>query len=95
MPKIIGKSTRVVEHDGLTIDEYVGGVASQTDQVSLAVVKIAKPAAEPWITLDVDEWIAVIKGKVEYHTQNGQEEVQVLTVHAGGNRTVRLGSRKS
>jgi uncharacterized protein (DUF952 family) len=93
MPKIVGRSTRVVEHDGLTIDEYVGNVASLTDQVSLAIVKIAEPTAEPWLTLDYDEWIAVIKGKVEMHSQHNGQEVQVLTVHAGETIFVAKGER--
>jgi uncharacterized protein (DUF952 family)/ethanolamine utilization protein EutQ (cupin superfamily) len=94
MPKIVGRSTRVVEHDGLTIDEYVGNVACQTDQVSLAVVKIAEPTSEPWLTLDYDEWIAVIKGKMDMHSQkDGQEEVQVLSVNAGETVFVAKGER--
>jgi uncharacterized protein (DUF952 family)/mannose-6-phosphate isomerase-like protein (cupin superfamily) len=94
MPKIVGRSTLVVEHDGLTIDEYVGNVASQTDQVSLAVVKIAEPTSEPWLTIDYDEWIAVLKGKMEMHSQiDGEEEVQVLKVNAGETIFVAKGER--
>lgn len=40
MPKIVGKSTRVVETDGFTIDEYAGNVGSNDDRMSLAVVKV-------------------------------------------------------
>lgn len=40
MPKIVGKSTRVVETDGFTIDEYAGNVGSNDDTMSLAVVKV-------------------------------------------------------
>ncbi|KAL3904993.1 MAG: hypothetical protein SGARI_004665, partial [Bacillariaceae sp.] len=66
-PKIIGKSTRVVETDGLTIDEYAGNVGSNEDTMSLAVVKVSKPSSEPWLTLDYDEWLGIVKGKIEFH----------------------------
>eukprot|EP00529_Nitzschia_sp_RCC80_P041483 CAMPEP_0113466734 /NCGR_PEP_ID=MMETSP0014_2-20120614/14434_1 /TAXON_ID=2857 /ORGANISM="Nitzschia sp." /LENGTH=41 /DNA_ID=CAMNT_0000358985 /DNA_START=108 /DNA_END=229 /DNA_ORIENTATION=- /assembly_acc=CAM_ASM_000159 len=41
MPKIVGKSTRVVETPDLSIDEFAGNVGSQDDTMSLAVVKVS------------------------------------------------------
>ena len=71
MPKIIGNASRVVEVDGLTIDEYVGNVGSKSDDMSVAVVKIASPTSEPWLTLDYDEWMVVLKEHLEIHHAGG------------------------
>jgi hypothetical protein len=79
MPKIIGKSTRVVETDRLAIDEMVGNVASNEDTLSVARCVITSPTNEPWLTLDYDEWICVIKGRIEMHYGDDQ----VLPVEAG------------
>jgi uncharacterized protein (DUF952 family) len=69
MPKIVGRSVRVVDdaENGLTIDEYAGNVGSNDDTMSLAVVRVTKPCSEPWLTLDYDEWIAVLKGRVDFY----------------------------
>ncbi|EEC49284.1 predicted protein [Phaeodactylum tricornutum CCAP 1055/1] len=92
MPKLVGKSTRVVEHDGLTIDELAGNVASKEDTLSVARVFVANPTSEPWLTLDYDEWLCVLKGKVELHSEtNGQ--TSVLTVLAGETVFVSKGER--
>jgi uncharacterized protein (DUF952 family) len=66
-PKVVGKSTRVVDADGLTIDEFAGNVGDNQDTMSLAVVKVRKPSSEPWLTLDYDEWIGILRGKIEFH----------------------------
>ena len=63
MVKIIGKSTRVVDFEGLAIDELIGNVATNQDQLSVAKVTISKPTSEPWLTLDYDEWMCVLKGR--------------------------------
>ena len=90
MPKVIGKATRVVEVGGLTIDEYVGNVGSKTDKLSIAVVKISEPTSEPWLTLDYDEWMVVLKGKVEIHFGNTGE---VLTAGEGETIYIEKGER--
>jgi len=64
MPKIVGGSVRVVDHDGLTIDEMTGNVATSEDRISIALVKVSKPTSEPWLTLDYDEWMCVLKGRM-------------------------------
>lgn len=75
MPKIIGSATTVVEHDGLTINELAGNVATSQDSISIAHVSITKPTAEPWLTLAYDEWICVTKGHMilHYHDEEGNE----------------------
>uniref|UniRef100_A0A7S2JBZ5 Uncharacterized protein n=1 Tax=Haptolina brevifila TaxID=156173 RepID=A0A7S2JBZ5_9EUKA len=64
MPRIIGKSVRVVDHAGLTIDELAGNVATVEDRISIALVKVSEPSSEPWLTLDYDEWMCVLKGRM-------------------------------
>jgi mannose-6-phosphate isomerase-like protein (cupin superfamily)/uncharacterized protein (DUF952 family) len=54
-----------VEHDGLTVHETVGNVATKNDNVSLAVVTITTPTSEPWLTLYYDEWMYVMEGYIE------------------------------
>ena len=88
MPRIIGKSTRVVETDGFTIDEYAGNVGSKDDTMSLAIVKVSKPYSEPWLTLDYDEWIAVIKGKVDCHVMDEATQTETKTVSAIAGETI-------
>ena len=70
--QIIGKSITVVEHDGLTVHETVGNVATKNDNVSLAVVTITTPTSEPWLTLYYDEWMYVMEGyiKLVYNSSN-------------------------
>ena len=89
MPKILGKAVRVVEHDGLTIDEFVGNVGSNDDSVSIAHVKVSEPASEPWLTLDYEEWICVLKGKMDLYSPSGE----VITVNAGETAFIDRGER--
>ena len=89
MPKIVGKSVRVVDHDGLTIDECAGNVASNEDTLSIAMVKVEKPTTEPWLTLHYDEWICVTKGLMELHSPDGT----VLKVKAGDTAFVAEGEK--
>ncbi|KNC82980.1 hypothetical protein SARC_04749 [Sphaeroforma arctica JP610] len=64
MPKLVGKTVRVVEGGGLCIDELIGNVASKSDRVSVAMVTAAAGTSEPWLTLHSDEWINVASGKL-------------------------------
>jgi len=89
MPKIIGKSTRVVETDCFGIDELVGNVASNEDTLSVARVIVNSPTSEPWLNLDYDEWICVLKVKIEMHYGDDQ----VLLVEAGQTCFVAKGER--
>lgn len=92
MIKIVGKSVRVVEIDGLSIDELAGNAASNEDTLSVARVVVSKPTSEPWLTLHYDEWICVLKGKVEMHYYVDNEE-KVLTVMGGETCFVPEGQR--
>ena len=40
MPTLIGGLERVVEFDGLSIDELAGNVATKDDRISIALVKV-------------------------------------------------------
>jgi uncharacterized protein (DUF952 family) len=79
MPRILGKSVRVVEHDGLTIDEFLGNVASNDDSLSLAHVQITEVTSEPWLTLDYEEWLCVLQGQIDMECPDGS----ICTVLAG------------
>jgi len=93
MPKIIGKSQTVVSHDGLTIDELAGNVATSSDTLSIAHVHVTHPTAEPWLTLDYDEWICVTHGLIELHYETEGQGMQVLTVQKGETVFVEKGER--
>ena len=78
MPKILGDAARVVDDGhGLTIDELAGNVATKEDTISIAMVKIAAPTAEPWLTLAYDEWMCVLKGRVVLKFDDGKSELEV------------------
>lgn len=93
MPIVIGKSTVVVEHDGLTINELVGNVATPTisyndtivdsDIISVAYVTITEPTSEPWLTLHYDEWLIVRKGYIQVKYYNNDDIEQILIVNCG------------
>ena len=89
MPKIVGGSQRVVDADGLTIDEYAGNVATEDDRISIALVKVLEPSSEPWLTLDYDEWMCVLKGRMVLLYGSGQ----TLEVKAGATVFIGKGER--
>ena len=93
MPKILGKAERVVEHDGLTIDEVVGNVATKDDTLSVALVSVTKPTAEPWLTLHYDEWFCVTKGRCDMRFINDEGNEEVLQVLSGETCFVAKGER--
>ena len=95
IPKIVGKSTRVVETEGFSIDEFAGNVGSNDDTMSLAVVKVSKPYSEPWLTLHYDEWIAVIRGQMDcmVFDEKTQKEVKALSAVAGDTIYIEKGQR--
>ena len=97
MPKLIGKSTTVVEFEGLKIDELAGNVATSDDTISIARVTIDRPTSEPWLTLHYDEWICVLKGTMEFHyfekDDTEQTNKQVLTATEGQTVLIASGER--
>jgi len=92
MPKIVGKSVRVVDFEGLSIDELCGNVATKDDTISIAHVRISNACGEPWLTLHYDEWICVTKGSISLHFMENDEE-KVLTAQAGETVFVGKGER--
>jgi len=86
--RIIGKSQRVVDAPGLTIDELAGNVASKEDRISIAFVVANKGTAEPFLTLHYDEWICVKKGKILFENDGGN-----VTAAAGDTVFIKEGTR--
>jgi uncharacterized protein (DUF952 family) len=94
MPKLIGKAVRVVEHEGLAIDECVGNVSTNEDILSIAHVTVSKPTDEPWLTLHYDEWLCVRKGVMELLSEDAESgEQSTLKVNAGETAFVAKGER--
>jgi uncharacterized protein (DUF952 family)/mannose-6-phosphate isomerase-like protein (cupin superfamily) len=94
MPKLIGSSKTVVEHDGLLINELAGNVATSEDTISIANVSVSKPTAEPWLTLEYDEWICVTKGQMVIHYQDEKEgKESTLEVNVGDTAYIAKGER--
>lgn len=102
--KVLGQSIKVVDHEGLTINEVIGNVSTQNDELSMALVTITQPTSEPWLTIQFDEWMVVTEGCIELH--HLEEEVinaetgspittkQVVTkVNAGQTAFIPKGSR--
>mmetsp|Transcript_104122 Transcript_104122/g.261050 ORF Transcript_104122/g.261050 Transcript_104122/m.261050 type:complete len:415 (-) Transcript_104122:295-1539(-) len=77
MPRIVGAAARVVETGDLSIDELAGNVATKSDRISIAHVKITAPTSEPWLTLHYDEWMCVLKGRMVLHFADGRETLEV------------------
>mmetsp|Transcript_30381 Transcript_30381/g.34631 ORF Transcript_30381/g.34631 Transcript_30381/m.34631 type:complete len:286 (+) Transcript_30381:109-966(+) len=75
MPKVIGCSQTVVDHEGLVINELSGNVATKDDTCSIGYVTVSEPTSEPWLTLDYDEYICLKKGLMELHyVDDGSEK---------------------
>lgn len=89
MPRIVGGSSRVVDADGFVIDELAGNVATQDDRISIAHVTAKAGTSEPWLTLQYDEWICVLKGKIVLESV-GNPSVEV---NAGQTVLVEKGER--
>ncbi|MGH8527202.1 MAG: cupin domain-containing protein [Gammaproteobacteria bacterium] len=69
-----------------TIEEYVGRVNSNTDQVSIARMKSPGGWEEPGQTPQFDEYTVVLKGLLRVETKNGTHEVragQAVVAHRG------------
>lgn len=78
-PRVIGTALPVVEIPGLTIRELTGNASTKQDTLSVAHEIISQPMSEPWKTNRFDEWLCVLKGRIEIiHSVD-----QTLTVKAG------------
>jgi len=62
--KKVGGCKTVVDSTGLRIDELIGNVATQEDTLSVARVTAKAGTSEPWLTLQYDEWMCVLKGRM-------------------------------
>lgn len=93
MPKLIGSSQTVVNHEGMKIDEHAGNVATKDDSISIASVVVSQPTAEPWLTLEYDEWICVKKGLVELHFEDDDKQDAVLKLKEGDTAFIAKGER--
>lgn len=91
--KVIGKAIKVVEHDGLTIEEAIGNVSTSNDEVSVAIVSITKPTSEPWLTLHYDEWMYVTEGFIELHQENDDGSKVIVKASEGETVFIPKGSR--
>ena len=93
--QVCGRSVRVVEHHGVTIDELVGNVATKTDELSIAMVNVTvAPASEPWLTLHYDEWMSVVRGHIEIHEEDeSTKERKITRVNQGETVFISKGSR--
>jgi ethanolamine utilization protein EutQ len=80
MPILISSPTRVTAagNKPKLIDEYVGRVNSQCEQVSIAHMRSPGGWQEPGQTPEFDEYTIVLKGSLRVEHQNG-----VLDVKAG------------
>ncbi|MCP4757130.1 MAG: cupin domain-containing protein [Proteobacteria bacterium] len=80
MPRKIDKPT-IIQAAGnkpKIIEEYIGRVNSQTDQVSLARMKSPAGWVEPGQKPEFDEYTVVLKGTLRIRTEN-----QTLDIDAG------------
>lgn len=93
MIKIAGGYIKVVEHDGLTIEESVRNVATKNDELSPVLVTITKPTSQPWLTLLYDEWIHVTEGYLNLHQEDDSGSEIVVKVEAGQTVFIPEGSR--
>ena len=88
-PHIIGKALTVVEVPGLTVKELIGNAATKQDTLSVAHETISATSSEPWKTCLFDEWLHVLKGKIDVMHSGDQK----LTVNAGETCYVPKGER--
>ncbi len=88
MPKLIKGST-VIHAAGnkpKRIEEYVGRVNTQTDDVSVARMVSPQGWVEPGQTPEFDEYTVVLKGTLHVTTRQGNQEVkagQAILVEKG------------
>jgi len=88
MPTLIG-SPSVIEAAGnkpKIIEEFVGRVNSQTDDVSIARMRSPGGWIEPGQTPEFDEYTLVLRGMLRVATRSGSIDVhagQAVIAHAG------------
>ena len=91
---LVGKTERVVDAPGLSIDELIGNVASKNDDISIAHVTVKAGTKEPILTLHYDEYICVLKGEVVLTQQKTESSAEtVFKVPAGQSAFLSSGTR--
>jgi mannose-6-phosphate isomerase-like protein (cupin superfamily) len=88
MPQLIDAPTRVLAagNKPKSIDEYVGGVNSQTAEVSIAHMRSPSGWLEPGQTPEFDEYTLVLHGMLRVTHRTGAVDVragQAVIVRAG------------
>ena len=91
--RIIGEKANVVSTNHLSIDEVVGNVATNCDDLSVAIVTITEPTSEPWITIHYDEYMYVTDGLIEIHLEEENGSKSVTKVAAGQTVFIKEGTR--
>jgi mannose-6-phosphate isomerase-like protein (cupin superfamily) len=88
MPEIVGTSQIDVDDGaGLTIKQLIGNIASKDDRISIAHINIAKPTSQPWLTIDYDEYLCVLSGRIILQHAGGELQVsaeQAVIIRRGG-----------
>jgi ethanolamine utilization protein EutQ (cupin superfamily) len=84
MPRLIPSPTSIPVPGGKVIDEYVGAVNTQTDDVSIARMRAPANWKEPFQTPDFDEYTLVLSGVLRVEHDGGHTDVPagqaILTV---------------
>jgi quercetin dioxygenase-like cupin family protein len=86
MPRLIPSPTSIPVPGGKLIDEYVGGVNTQTDSISIAHMRAPAGWEEPFQTPAFDEYTLVLKGSIRVEHEGGQTDVaagQAILTSAG------------
>ena len=78
IPTLIGKPARVASagNKPKLIDEYVGRVNSETEEVSVAHMHSPGGWIEPGQTPDFEEYTVVLKGVLRVEYQGGSMDIQ-------------------
>jgi len=88
MPTIIKKSTRIkaAGNKPKIIDEFIGRVNSETEQLSIAKMKSPAGWVEPGQTPEFDEYTIVLNGMLRVETKDKTYEIkagEVIITHKG------------
>ena len=86
MPRLIPSPTSIPVPGGKLIDEYVGGVNTQTDSISIAHMRAPAGWEEPFQTPAFDEYTLVLAGSIRVEHEGGHTDVaagQAILTSAG------------
>ena len=88
MPRLIPSPTSIPVPGGKMIDEYVGTVNTQTDTISIALMRAPAGWDEPFQTPEFDECTLVLKGtlRVEHEAAAPTSRAGQAILTAAGER---------